>query len=262
MWDDAGLRAALAATRLEGALTAYDRLVRPALKSDLGRYAVLFLHGGMYVDTDMECLRGFQHLLTQGPAADAGKARLLFNATIPAWLRGMWPPCNNCWMYFPRAGHPALRDLLTRAISILNLHPVNAVPVLMWVMSTTGPAALHRAAAPYHPAQVDYISSATLEPISGMNLHRDAVGDGARSAFPDAYAAHHPTVSWAASSRAGAKVVKALGRGVGCVHEFGLILVPVLGVLVVALAVLCGVGWAKVARGNSPRPPATGPPAR
>lgn len=41
----------------------YERLRRPAERSDLLRFEVLARHGGVYVDTDFECLRSIESLL-------------------------------------------------------------------------------------------------------------------------------------------------------------------------------------------------------
>lgn len=68
LWSDAELREAVAeaALRISGGpenhasralLAAYDAYPNPVQRADVGRYAVLFLHGGVYLDLDVRCER-------------------------------------------------------------------------------------------------------------------------------------------------------------------------------------------------------------
>jgi mannosyltransferase OCH1-like enzyme len=41
----------------------FDKAVNPAMKSDILRYEILRQHGGLYVDTDFQCLKPFDDLL-------------------------------------------------------------------------------------------------------------------------------------------------------------------------------------------------------
>ena len=44
----------------------YERLRKPTERSDIIRLEVLFRFGGVYVDTDVECLRPIDPLLREG----------------------------------------------------------------------------------------------------------------------------------------------------------------------------------------------------
>ena len=73
LWDDVELREAVAeaALRLAGPgassldsspvakalLSAYDSYPNPVQRADISRYAVLYLHGGVYLDLDVQCER-------------------------------------------------------------------------------------------------------------------------------------------------------------------------------------------------------------
>ena len=188
IWDDTAIRDLIQSSFEPAVLTAYDKLPKLAMKSDVGRYAVVYAHGGMYVDTDMECLRNFEHLLSK---TDAPNALFSHDGHI---LEG--PFSNNCWFYFPSKHGTALRALL-RSISLT----IADVPKEVWatashglVFKGTGPVAFMRALQAHPP--VDWISRALLEPVTPNNLHLDADGDAARARFPDAYAIHHPRGSW------------------------------------------------------------------
>lgn len=47
-------------------LDLYDMLVKPVTKSDLTRFAYMYVHGGMYADLDMESVRSLDAPLAQG----------------------------------------------------------------------------------------------------------------------------------------------------------------------------------------------------
>lgn len=75
LWDDAELREAVAEAALrlsagperaaspapgpvaEALLAAYDSYPNPVQRADISRYAVLYLHGGVYLDLDVKCER-------------------------------------------------------------------------------------------------------------------------------------------------------------------------------------------------------------
>ena len=188
IWDDKMLRQLMTARFEPALLSAYDKLPKFAMKADVGRYAVVYTFGGMYVDTDMECLRNFEHLLSRTDAPNA-----LFSNDGHILER---PFSNNCWFYFPRPNSPALRALLTSIE-----HSVGKLPAKAWatalhglVFDATGPGAFLKALQDNPP--VEFLSRALLEPVTPNNLHLDAEGDAARARFPDAYAIHHPQGSW------------------------------------------------------------------
>ena len=65
---------------------AYERLRNPAERSDIIRLEVLFRFGGVYVDTDVECLRPIDPLLQEGVEffTGTGKGGMAHNSVIAA----------------------------------------------------------------------------------------------------------------------------------------------------------------------------------
>ena len=49
----------------------YDRATAKNLLSDIARYEVLMMYGGVYMDADSECFRPIDHLLFEAPVAQA-----------------------------------------------------------------------------------------------------------------------------------------------------------------------------------------------
>jgi mannosyltransferase OCH1-like enzyme len=82
-----------------GCPEAFARTRHHGERSDLMRYELLWRYGGLYVDTDMECLRSIEPLL-EGARAVVGLVRpgKLGNAVLAA-----------------APGHPAFEELLARA---------------------------------------------------------------------------------------------------------------------------------------------------
>ena len=131
LWSDAAART-LIARCLPRHLASYDALPYGISRADFIRYAVIYLHGGVYTDLDIECLRAQdalcrQHdlVLVEEPASQArrlGVARLLSNAWFAA--------CP---------GHPFVRALLDEAARC----GPDAV-THMDVLSSTGPLMVQR----------------------------------------------------------------------------------------------------------------------
>ena len=57
LWDDHRCRAAVRCTVWRGYAGRFDRETHGPFKADLCRYAVLYLHGGLYVDDDLEFIQ-------------------------------------------------------------------------------------------------------------------------------------------------------------------------------------------------------------
>ena len=188
MWDDEMIVKLLRERFEPAVLDAYTKLPKLAMKSDVGRYAIVYTHGGMYVDTDMECLRNFEHLLSRTGAPNA-----LFSLD-GALLEGAF--CNNCWFYFPTPRGPALRALLSSIATDVRAQSPHALATALHgaVFAISGPHAFLRALQANPP--VEFLTRALLEPITANNMHLDIDGDGARARFPDAFAIHHPQGSW------------------------------------------------------------------
>ncbi|MCP5151016.1 MAG: hypothetical protein H6982_09665 [Chromatiales bacterium] len=131
LWSDADGRA-LIARRLPELVDLFDALPYGIQRADVIRYAVLWCHGGVYADLDLECLRpvdalvtGRRLVLTVEPAEQArahGREHLLSNA----WMASV-------------AGHPLLRALLDE----VRAGAASAVTHVD-VLETTGPRMVQR----------------------------------------------------------------------------------------------------------------------
>lgn len=94
----------------------------PGMKSDIWRYEIINLHGGLYIDTDMECFRSF----------DPIQERLEFYAGI----------CDNkliaCGIFASKPNSPVLESVIANlgeSISSYNFDTFNADDI----MFSTGP---------------------------------------------------------------------------------------------------------------------------
>lgn len=144
----------------------YDRARTWAQKSDVLRYEILLDHGGVYLDTDMECVRNIEELLAGVPAfAAAENDDLLGNAVL-----GALP--NHPWMHhvvteLPRAFQDHLLTLDQTGPAFLTAHTLGREDVAIF-------------------------PSRTFYPHSSASLHGEAP-------VPDrAFAVHHWSKSWAA----------------------------------------------------------------
>jgi mannosyltransferase OCH1-like enzyme len=135
----------------------YERLRNPAERSDIIRLEVLFRFGGVYVDSDVECLRPIDPLLQEGTDlfAASGKRGHAHNAVIGAV-----------------AGHPALEHALRE------LRPVTEFGV---DKHGTGPQFLDAILSQY--------PEVTLYPREVFFAATDAERE-------HAYSVHHSTASW------------------------------------------------------------------
>ena len=184
-----------------------------ALQSDLGRYVIAYAQGGMYVDTDMECLRNFEHLL------GSGKPAALYDSELPRFLRSVMSVTSNCWFYFPKPGSSALKHLIEAVVHrVLHGGDIKTTQVF----KATGPDAFAHSLRESSSA-VDYISCSTLDPVKPRNKHLAAGGPAALARFPDAYAVHHGVSSW----MGGGDFLNGLTCVYGAYYEVSSILAPV-----------------------------------
>lgn len=137
------------------------------LRSDVARYEILLKYGGIYVDTDVECLRSIEPLV-----AIAG------NRAFAGWeAEGRW--VNNAVLGAP-AGHPFLRALVDGLAANVRRH-MNPGTVRPNVL--TGPQYV----TPLYqimPKLVHVFPRVTFYPFLWNELHRK------REQFPDSYAVH------------------------------------------------------------------------
>lgn len=62
-WDEIKIRKLLNKEFPDEYLALYDSLILPAQKSDLARYVILYMYGGIYLDMDMVCRKNLEDFL-------------------------------------------------------------------------------------------------------------------------------------------------------------------------------------------------------
>ena len=131
-------------------IEAYKAIPNVGMKSDLLRYLILDVEGGVYTDTDTVALRPINSWV---PVQYQDKARLIVGiefdrldggewADIPHWLQF----CQ--WTIAAAPGHPVFEKMVDRVLeSVQGLSEAYGVPVAelnpssFEVMNSTGPAA-------------------------------------------------------------------------------------------------------------------------
>lgn len=114
---------------------AYDAAPNFGEKSDIARYEILYKFGGIYLDTDVECLRSFDFL----------RRHYGFFAALEPLFRSS-PTClslSNA-IIGSRPGHPILSECIAQIYRPRKLHNVPNVPSTTKTIITTGPVLLTR----------------------------------------------------------------------------------------------------------------------
>ena len=148
----------------------FDQAATPAEKADIARYELLSRFGGVYLDTDFECLRNIEELL---PGVD------VFAATED----GQW---INCAIIGSVAGHPLMERMIEEIAQITVRHP--DLPI----NERTGPKRLTAVVE-------DLVLNGTLVtvfPAKWFYPYHFSEKPDPEASFPDAYAVHHWAQSW------------------------------------------------------------------
>lgn len=166
----------------------FDRAETYAQKADIARYEIVLRFGGVYLDTDMECLRSIDELLS-GCQFFAGREA---DGTIAIGIFGAAP------------NHPILRQVVTRlpaSVYFRRQLPVNI---------QTGPALLDRVVRHggwEETTGVRIFPPAYFYPYAWWEPWRRD------EAFPRAYALHHWRHSWREGNSLSSKVSELFPRG-------------------------------------------------
>jgi inositol phosphorylceramide mannosyltransferase catalytic subunit len=142
-----------------------------AQKADIARYEILLAHGGVYVDTDFECLRNLEPALDGVEAFAGTEDRVL----VSTGILGSVP------------GHPwfaALVDALPRHVIE---HPGAGANVQTGPGLATDVFATHMRSGAPTPV---IFAPELFYPYHFNELHRRT------ARFPEAYAVHHWQASW------------------------------------------------------------------
>ncbi len=205
----------------ERMVSAFKKLPNKGAQSDFARYAIVYVWGGMYVDTDMECLRNFSCLLTQ-----PGKNLFLsLNEDFLAIEKAFAARSSNHWFYCPYPSYEGLWHLVVHIATV----KTPAKPSIQWTLDVTGPTALSKMSAARN--DVGYISWHLLEGKSLANCQkRYKNGED----FPCAFAVHHMGGTWLPKSYS-AKLRSGIISMYGGVRHNSLILLIVSIVIIVGL---------------------------
>ncbi len=188
VWDGAQIQHLLT-THFPALLPLYNAPRAPkAWKADIGRYAIVHVHGGMYADVTYQVLRNFEWML----ATDVSFAYLLHD--VAPSESAMFAPVNNCW-FAAVPQHP----VLARVIRALSNTPVPRAFTAMSVLDTTGPGVLWNALQPQvDDPTVRAISSLHLDPsVITVSFQHHTSPEKYRVALPAAHAIHHSQMSYA-----------------------------------------------------------------
>jgi len=132
-WTDASLRDECAALGPDY-LSTYDSFTVFISKVDFGRYVVLYRHGGISIDTDMESLRP----LRDTPELDQSDFIVSSSPIFPKW-------CNlaNNALIICTPDHSIMKHMLDTIVSeqlSVTKYPING----LYVTNTTGPLFINR----------------------------------------------------------------------------------------------------------------------
>ncbi|GAA6060301.1 hypothetical protein JCM10212_002942 [Sporobolomyces blumeae] len=137
-------------TRNRGIVAAWDRLATPAvLRSDFWRYLVLAVEGGVYADTDVECMKPVDDwaldVSWEGiPPDDYEPPSCIVGVEADVGDRKDWhkywprPLQFSQWTMASARGHPIMLDAVRRVVEQA-LAPVPETQKLVSVMERTGP---------------------------------------------------------------------------------------------------------------------------
>jgi len=148
----------------------FDRADTFAEKSDIARYELLAIHGGVYLDTDFECLRSIEDLLM---GVD------VFAATED----GRW---INCAIIGAAPRHPLMERMVEEIAETTRLNPhlpINERTGPKRLTAVTEELVLSGTAVTVFPAKWFYPYHFKETPEPGTT-------------FPGAYAVHHWAQSW------------------------------------------------------------------
>ncbi len=149
----------------------YDRCIHLSQKSDVLRYEILLREGGVYLDTDFECLRNIEPLI-DGKSAFAAYRE---NREGERRSKGF-----GSSIFGSVAGHPLLRELVEKLPAV---DPRESLAL--------GPNFFTRYAETY--PDVAGLPAKWFYPISWWQVSRDGPR---QEAFGDAYAVHHWSSKW------------------------------------------------------------------
>ncbi len=134
LWDDKQIRK-LIATHFPSVMKTYNSYPYWVMRVDLGKYLILYHHGGFYVDMDTTPRKSFRELIQDRPLVSSFNIRDLPRYSKFAWIKDIFT--NNNFLYSPYQHHPFYALLIRRA--------QQSSPRMWWdlkiyyIVSSTGP---------------------------------------------------------------------------------------------------------------------------
>lgn len=128
----------------------YNNIPNAGMKSDLLRYLLLDVEGGVYTDTDTKALKPIDAWV---PNSLRDQVRLIVGIEFDRRDGGPWADISHwvqfCqWTIAAAPGHPVFRKMVSRVLESVNklseahgLPPNQLKPTSFEVMNSTGPAA-------------------------------------------------------------------------------------------------------------------------
>ncbi len=204
-------------------LTVFNNLPNKGAQSDFARYVIVYVWGGMYADTDMECLRNFSCLLHQ----PGKKMFVTLNEDYLALEINFGTRSNNHWFYCPEPGFDGLYKLIMDIAST----KVSKKDPIKWTIQVTGPGALSKMTASRD--DIGYICWHLLEAKSvHVNVQKLKKNS---DAFPSAFAIHHAGAAW--NSRK-SKLRDFTKQAYGFTRQNSLIILIVLSIILIIMSAI------------------------
>lgn len=196
LWDDEAIRSILKGKIAE----LYDKTENYGAKSDIARYAILLQYGGLYADTDFECVQSF--------------APLLDNTSFCAGLTVDNSPQIMNSLIACSAGHPVLERTIADIKAPVTGHRGRSI------LESTGPFHFTESffnSRVLHRGTEVVLPSPYLYPFPSADRHKRFANSMAikdRYLTDDSFALHYWEVSWqkkeAALVRVAKKILKTL----------------------------------------------------
>ena len=159
----------------------FDRALSFAQKSDIARYEILYEHGGVYIDTDFECLKPLDELLEGVTCFTATEDNTWFNIAILGAV--------------PR--HPLFDAVIRQVPLSIAAAPRGAVNI------QTGPVMFTRVVLERQQNGLNDVVVFPKELFYPYYVNEPHKRNGP---FPNAYAVHHWAASWARPQAPSAQV--------------------------------------------------------
>lgn len=177
--------------------SAYDESTNYGQKSDIARYEILYRMGGLYVDTDFECLNNFD----------------IFHHCFDFYTGSAFGPSFHAYMGL--IGSAPGHKLMKQCIDTINIHVTHHANPALNILFTTGPYLFSDSIR--HCLGDPELGRCVIFPVNYFyplpNLLDNVTYEGTRTWIrPETFAMHHWHVSWNEGVAPGKKFRKLRAR--------------------------------------------------